>query len=1279
MSTAIKLKLAEAVMAFQQKDLYENAMQLFKTLGYNTARTMPLRQPSWKGFKEDFVNAADGLNEKAACVNEWKEVQLLFQLTAEDMQEQLAMFKPTVNRDEPASFLFFVVELSGEEYSRAKLAAIAREMNKPFKMDVFILFKYNNHLTLSLIERRPNKKIMDRDVIEKITHIYNISITKPHAAHIHILYTFSFEAIEAEGKRKKLESFKDLQAGWKKVVSTQILNKQFYLDYKNLSVTLIRAIHPKQIKNKLMAHQGVLNLLNRLMFIYFVQKKEWIMKDEDFIQHFWLDYLKAGHDGKDEFHEKWLNSVFFSAFNGKAYKDPKAVKALPEPYKSALVYFPYLNGGLFAKNQELDNFILPDKYFHDIFNFFDNYIFTITEDTPYDVNLEINPELLGKMYEGMINATDLDDVDAEHGIVYTERPEINFMVRRSLVEVLDKKLEGKLSRVFLYHFIFDEPEQKAQLLRKFKADAQLLRSTIASVTVCDPACGSGSMLLGLIQVQMELLRELDAYMGKPHTPKDDFVTKKQLISECIYGVDIKEWAVRIAELRLWLYMIAEAEFETEELTKTPLLPNLDFKLRCGNSLLQKFGDLDFTIHDLLKGRDRRTDVIKPLNDFIKKKKQFILNQAGSDITYKELEETGRAVFLDFIQKQIIETEQRIQKRKVSQSNLFGESAKQADLFEEEVAKLKEEIVQLKQLRHFIIKERRLPFSYDIDFMEIFVAKNEDPGFDLVIGNPPYVRQEEILPPENGEYLEKLMKPENKTLKAKVNKAYKEELSSKVFKTYPFLESKQVIKTKKIKEVKEVGKKIKREVEVDEKVLVYGNKVPGRSDLYVYFQLLCPQYLNSRGTFCFIISNSWLDVDFGSFVQHFLIKHTALQAVYDCNVRSFEAAVNTIIYLHGAVQYPAMEGGRSGLYKLAEPVNNTARFVMNKIDYTQAAYGPLLVEQEKKNENTFTELYRAIPLSQQQLYNDSYDEDEKQFVGDKWGSKFLRAPEIYYTILNKGEKVLVPLKRIGTVEYGVKTGANDFFYLEKEEVIKWQLEKEYLVPVIKSPKECDTIAISRKTLKHFLFYCNKSKKELQGTNALKYINWGEKSEIINGVECRAFNERPSTKNRYRWWYVGDRSVSNVVVPKGLNDNFKFFKNGVVFADCRLYEIFSQDDLLAMKLNSTLIGFFIEITSRKGLGDGLLEIFVYEVPNLLVPNIAIKSNEHFLNRKQTDIFNELGLDRNRDIFSQKPNPLPDRKELDDIVFDAIGLTQEERNEVYWSLAELVKQRLDKAASR
>ena len=1249
MSIDIKLNIANAISGFSKGNLFNNAIQLFNTLGYNTERQTRLHTTTFASFKENFIEPGSAFNEEKALVKDWNYVDLLFQLSAGEMQKQESLFKPTIERNEPASYLFFSVELDGKIYTRNQLSEITREINKLFRMHVFVVFKYGQYLSLSLIDRRANKKVIDKDVMEKVTHVFNISVSKPHSAHIQILYTFSFNAIAAESRKKRIESFNDLQTGWRKVISTDILNKQFYLDYSKLSVKLINAIYPVQVKNKLVAHQGVLNLLNRIMFIYFVQKKEWIMNDENFIIHFWNNYTESKQE--NNFHQHWLNTIFFNAFNGKAWQAHKSLKYLPTAIQNELANFPYLNGGLYAFNSDHDNFILPDNLFKEIFHFFESYIFTIAEDTPYDVNLEISPELLGKMYEGMINATDLNDVDAENGIIYTERPEINFMTRRSFVEVLDKKLNGSLSREFLYHFVFDEPGQKYEVLKRYKVNTKNLRDSILSITVCDPACGSGSLLLGVIQLQMELLRVLDAYENKPHTPKDDFDIKKQLISECIYGVDIKEWAVRIAELRLWLYMIAEAEFTKEELVKKPLLPNLDFKLRCGNSLLQKFGGLNFTIEDIFKGKRKTSGAAKQLNDYIKKKKAFILNQAEADTTYEKLKQEESAVFRDLIREMITEKEILV-KNKAKQTSLFA-TATQKEMFEGETAAIQKEIVQLKKLRDFIRDEKRLPFSYDIDFMEVFLAKENDPGFDLIIGNPPYVRQEQILPPEDGEYLEYLLLSENKDEKAKVNKAYKEELNDKVYKTFPFLST--TIKTT-----------------IDGKnrtVPVYGSKVPGRSDLYCYFQLLCPAYLNSKGTFCYIISNSWLDVDFGSYVQHFLLKHTNLYAVYDCNVRSFDAKVNTIVYLHSALQNTSEK--RDGFYKTLQPVDNTVQFVMNKIDYIEAAYAPLLLEQEHCHKNTFKDLYRVITLTQKELYAAGYDDEQVQHTGDKWGGKYLRAPEIYYTILKKGKHKLVRLGDVADVRFGIKTGANEFFYLDQVAIDKWDIEEEFLVPVFKGPKDSKTIQIYRKDLSLNLFYCHKTRKELNGTNALKYIQWGEREK---------FNERPSCKGRTNWYDVGVREISLGVFPSGFGEIFRFFLNKKFLIDKRLYEIYTHDENVLAVLNSSLTPFMMEVNSRTGLGDGLLDYTVYEAKNVLIADFAKKQKiEYNFKREIQNIFLELGFDKTQPIREQQPNPLPDRKELDDIIFDEIGLTNDERNEIYWSVAELVQQRINKAASR
>jgi len=1110
--------------------------------------------------------------------------------------------------------------------TRSQLAEITRTFNRTFQYTpVTIIFKYNGFISFANSERiKYKQEWSEGEKIGKVSLIYNINTTKTHEGHRRILLSLSADKIRERDKKNKVQCFKELNKGWFQVFNTSVLGNQFYHDYSKLSVKLINAIYSKQVKNKLIAHQGVLNLLNRIMFIYFVQKKEWIMKDENFIIHFWNDYQFS--NGKDSFHKDWLNSIFFSAFNGIAYKDTKALKALPEPYKSEIINFPYLNGGLFAFNDEYDNFFLPDSSFEDIFDFFESYIFTISEDTPYNVNLEINPELLGKMYEGMINATDLDDIDAENGIIYTERPEINFMTRRSFVEVLDKKLNSSLSREFLYHFVFDEPKQKHEVLKRYKVNTQLLRQVIISITACDPSCGSGSMLLGVIQLQMELLRVIDDFDNKPHTPKDDFIIKKQLISECIYGVDIKEWAVRIAELRLWLYMIAEAEFNKEELIKTPLLPNLDFKLRKGNSLLQKIGSLDFTLEELLKGRNKSSGATRKLNEFIKRKKEFIINQEESKTSYKKLKAEEFSVFNLFIDELIIEYKIKLNNlgKQAKQVKLFAEPEQsELDLYAAEKELIKTEILQLEKLKSTIHKDKKLPFSYDIDFMEVFLT-SEDAGFDLIIGNPPYVRQEQILPPEDAQYLEYLLLSENRDEKVKVSKEYKEELNNKIYKTFPFLST--TVKTK-------IDGKNKT-------IPIYGKKVPGRSDLYSYFQLLCPSYLNSKGTFCFIISNSWLDTEFGSFVQQFLLKHSNIIAIYDSNVRSFDAKVNTIIYLHSALKF--IDEKRETIYKTLQPIDNTVQFVMNKIDYTQASFAPLLLEQEHCKQNTFKNLYRVIALNQKELYELGFDYDTKEYAGDKWGGKWLYSPELYFEIILKGGKNITKVQNL--ISYSQRNTLEVF-----ECLVETKSPNKTDIPFLDSSKILSKIYHKSNEISHFI---NKKESKLKtGFNHYK---------IADVISNRFIGERI-------FFVEGDDYV--------VGDTFFIAE----FKDKEKKELY-----LAC-MNSTICILNVLVTGRKNMGDGVLLFYGPEFRNL---QLFIPENKHeeilriystMKRRTVQFIYDELGFDRNFPIREQEPNPVQDRKELDEIFFNQIGLSADERKEVYWCVGELAKQRFDKATSR
>jgi hypothetical protein len=171
----------------------------------------------------------------------------------------------------------------------------------------------------------------------------------------------------------------------------------------------------------------------------------------------------------------------------------------------------------------------------------------------------------------------------------------------------------------------------------------------------------------------------------------------------------------------------------------------------------------------------------------------------------------------------------------------------------------------------------------------------------------------------------------------------------------------------------------------------------------------------------------------------------------------------------------------------------------------------------------------------------------RYIGNKWGGKYLRAPEIFFTILEKGKGKLVRLGDIAEVRRGFTTGANKFFYLEPtgnpapagylhvRNGAGWEgeIEEEFLKPVIKSPRECRSILIKPEDLRYKIFMCHRDKSELKGTAALEYIRWGE---------AQGYHERPSCKGRPRWWDVGVREFGKVLWPMIHNDRPAVFWNG-----------------------------------------------------------------------------------------------------------------------------------------
>ncbi len=244
---------------------------------------------------------------------------------------------------------------------------------------------------------------------------------------------------------------------------------------------------------------------------------------------------------------------------------------------------------------------------------------------------------------------------------------------------------------------------------------------------------------------------------------------------------------------------------------------------------------------------------------------------------------------------------------------------------------------------------------------------------------------------------------------------------------------------------------------------------------------------------------------------------------------------------------------------------------------------------------------------------------------------------------------------------------------------WLIEGEFLKPVIKSPRECKSILVKQGDLKYNVLMVHKSREELKGKKVLDYIEWGEKKK---------FNKRPTCKNRGKWWQVGILN-NEIAYPSTHNPTwFVFFNADKLYMDKVFYGIESdKSKLLVAVLNSFYFLLMAENFGYSLVGGGGSFITVEDLNDLLILNLdVIKKREGALinvfnkisRREMKPIFVECGIDPLKPIREQEPNPLPDRKALDNIVFDAIGLTEQERKEIYWAVCELVQNRLQKAKS-
>ena len=370
----MKAAILKNLQQFERGDLVGCAIALFQTLGYRTDKRVSLMEPTATAFLESF-NGDGVLNLDKALVHKWELVDLLFQLTKDEItgSDQLGIpFEdaPQVDNTIIESYLFFGIQLREKAYTRGQLATITREVNKLFPMPVMVLFQYGESLTLSLINRRLSKRDVSKDVLEKVTLIKDISVVNPHRAHVEILFDLTLEQLY---KAHKFSNFVELHRAWQKTLDSSELNKRFFREVSNWyfwatqEVTFpIGVERNESVRNA----TSVIRLITRLIFVWFLKEKG-LVPDELFNQKQIAALIDA--DSQSSYYKAILQNLFFVTLNqemntsekpenrkfrhqGKTrdqhymvhnvyryqdlFKQPEAALAL---FKN----IPFLNGGLF--------------------------------------------------------------------------------------------------------------------------------------------------------------------------------------------------------------------------------------------------------------------------------------------------------------------------------------------------------------------------------------------------------------------------------------------------------------------------------------------------------------------------------------------------------------------------------------------------------------------------------------------------------------------------------------------------------------------------------------------------------------------------------------------------------------------------------------------------------------------------------------------------------------------------------------------------------------------
>lgn len=550
---------------------------------------------------------------------------------------------------------------------------------------------------------------------------------------------------------------------WTDAFNVEKVTKSFYLEFRALRDRIVEVIKSNNPKNPLLAvadedeaaraevQRYVTRNLGRVLFLWFIQSKDWLDGDSHYLLNLYNTRCRIGRD--HNFYRETLIPLFFDALAKKPKDRPEIARSLGD--------VPYLNGGLFVQTtfedrlygdeRERLDVAIPNDVFdprvHDpktptVLGLLSSYRFTTRESTPDNLSLDPDPELLGKVFEN------LNEDRKKTGTYYTPREVVRFICREALDGYLHH-VTGVTSET-LDALRLEALDPAATDIRLSAEERTRLEKALLEVKVCDPAVGSGAFPVGMLQEITQLLIGIEQSTDVSVSVGGQRVAewKEKIITNCLYGVDINPEAVEICHLRLWLSMVIDAD-------RPVPLPNLDFRFEAGDSLVDRIAELRL-LNSLPEEKERALaldSASNALQDLERLRAQYAL--ANDPIEARRLRTAIREVQLNSVRAQIEELIGRCRDTlrgrhaKLTEMRRLSAQPAHSRKAQKEAEDLAKRIKILDRFREHLAPDApyKKPFLWPVEFSEVF----EKGGFDIVVANPPYVRQEKLAPEDQQAY------------------------------------------------------------------------------------------------------------------------------------------------------------------------------------------------------------------------------------------------------------------------------------------------------------------------------------------------------------------------------------------------------------------------------------------------------------------------------------------------------------------------------------------------